>query len=84
MEDELQITLTNDYILSIVHPCTMERTSFGTTETSLLLETTAIHGGSETLLRKKLNCSAFFRTKHLNQGGFLGWNPKSPFFFWGL
>ena len=19
-----------------------------------------------------------------NQGGFLGWNPKSPFFFWGL
>ena len=53
-------------------------------KTSLLLETTAIHGGSETLLRKKLNCSAFFRTNHLNQGGFLGWNPKSPFFFWGL
>ena len=47
MEDEIQITLTNDYILSIVHPCTMERTSFGTTETSLLLETTAIHGGTE-------------------------------------
>ena len=48
MEDELQITLTNDYaFLSIVHPCTMERTSFGTTETSLLLETTAVRGGTE-------------------------------------
>ena len=38
MEDELQITLANDYaFLSIVHPCTMERASFSTAETSFLL-----------------------------------------------
>ena len=38
MEDELQITLTNDYaFLSIVHPCTMERASFSTPETAFLL-----------------------------------------------
>ena len=24
------------------------------------------------------------RTQRGNQCGFLGWNPKSPFFFWGL
>ena len=52
MEDELQITLTNDYaILSIVRPCTIERTSFGSSRNIVSVITTAIHGGSENLLK---------------------------------
>ncbi|WP_256481858.1 hypothetical protein [Treponema sp. OMZ 305] len=34
----MQFTARNDYaFLSIVHPCTMERTSFGIAETSFLI-----------------------------------------------
>ena len=34
----MRFTARNDYaFLSIVHPCTMERTSFGDAETSFLL-----------------------------------------------
>ena len=34
----MRFTARNDYaFLSIVHPCTMERTSFGAAETSFLI-----------------------------------------------
>ena len=58
--------------LKDVRPCTSFSTSFCGSKNSLLRGTTPVLGRSETELRKKLNCSAFFRTNDWNQGGFLG------------
>ena len=70
--------------LKSVPPCTLLSTSFCRSKNSLLRRTSGVHAATETGLRKKHHCSAFFRTNDWNQGGFLGQRPKSPFFFWGL
>ena len=46
--------------LNSVHPCTLLRASFCFRKNSLLRGITAVRGGSETELRKKHHCSAFY------------------------
>ena len=65
----LRFTARNDYaFLSIVHPCTMERTSFGIAETSFLIYPAA----SMPLL------SLWYREKsrHYDQIHFFGYSIK--------
>ena len=51
----MRFTARNDYaFLSIVHPCTMERASFGGAETSHLYGTSGIRAASVFLVPRKI------------------------------
>ena len=51
----LRFTARNDYaFLSIVHPCTMERTSFGNSRNIVSAITSGIHAASVSLVPRKI------------------------------
>ena len=54
----MRFTARNDYaFLSIVHPCTMERTSFGNSRNIVSAITSGIHAASVSLVPPKTKIS---------------------------
>ena len=54
----MSFTARNDYaFLSIVHPCTMERTSFGNSRNIVSAITSGIHAASVSLAPRKIKTS---------------------------
>ena len=54
----MSFTARNDYaFLSIVHPCTMERTSFGNSRNIVSAITSGIHAASVSLVPRKIKTS---------------------------